>query len=63
MLIPVNKLDKATSIPLEEERCINDLLRNATSDLYVNEKGYQQKLIDMLYKLGYYKVNESVFLN
>lgn len=63
MLIPVNKLDEATSIPLEAERCINDLLRNATSNLYVNEKGFQQKLIDMLYELGYYKVNESVFLN
>lgn len=43
-------------------RCICDLLaiyRNKS--MYINEKGYLQKLIDTLYKLGYYEDNEPIF--
>lgn len=50
------------SIPLEEKRAIADLLYNANSNDYINEKGFKQKLIDLLYNLGYYKDNESIFL-
>lgn len=56
MLVPV----KSPKSP--EERCIADLLHNANSNDYINEKGFKQKLIDLLYDLGYYKDNESVFL-
>lgn len=47
---------------VENERCISDLLHNANSKDYCNEKGFKQKLIDLLYKRGYYKSNESIFL-
>lgn len=46
---------------LENRRCINDLLRNAHSKQYCNERGFRQKLIDLLYRLGYYESNESIF--
>lgn len=42
-------------------RCIRDLLHNANSNDYINEKGFKQKLIDLLFDLGYYESNESVF--
>lgn len=47
---------------LENERCISDLIRNANSHDYTNEKGFKQKYIDLLFKRGYYKSNESIFL-
>lgn len=48
---------------LEDKRAINDLLYIANSDkMYINEKGYLQKLVDLLYNLGYYSYNESIFL-
>lgn len=50
-----------SSIDPEEERCISDLIRNANSHDYYNAKGFKQKLIDLLYQLGYYKDNESIF--
>ena len=56
-----------TTIPVrnrdEEKRCIKDLLKNANSHEYCNEKGFKQKLIDLLYNLGYYEDNESIFVN
>lgn len=53
----VDQLDK------EDKRAINDLLYIANSDkMYINEKGYLQKLVDLLYNLGYYSYNESIFL-
>lgn len=45
-----------------EERAQADLLKNANSKEYCNERGFKQKLIDSLYKLGYYRDNESVFV-
>lgn len=44
-----------------ESRALRDLFRNANSREYMNVKGFKQKLIDICYKLGYYKDNESVF--
>lgn len=38
-----------------------DLLYIAKSNMYINEKGYLQKLVDLLYKTGYYNDNESYF--
>lgn len=51
------------SIILEEKkRCINDLIRNANSSDYCNERGFKQKLIVELYNMGYYSNNETIFL-
>lgn len=38
-----------------------DLLYIYNSNFYINEKGYLQKLVELLYKLGYYKNNKSLF--
>lgn len=59
MLVPVEKVPSDTP----ENRCIKDLFKNANSNEYCNEKGFKQKLIDLLYKLGYYQDNESVFID
>lgn len=45
-----------------ERRCTEDLLYVYNSKMYINEKGYLTKLIDLLYELDYYKYNESLFL-
>lgn len=58
MLIPVKYIE---SVGTEESRAMSDLARNANSNDYMNEKGFKQKYIDLMYKLGYYKDNESVF--
>lgn len=54
MLIPVRNLK-------EQVNAQKDLLKIYQSNLYINEKGYLQKLVDLLYKLGYYEDNESIF--
>lgn len=66
MIIRIGELKKFMNIPIRNfediSRCKADLLRVFNSDMYINEKGYMQKLIDLLYKLGYYENNESIFL-
>ena len=57
MLIPV----EFKSCPVENQRCMSDLIQNANSKEYTNVKGFKQKYIDLMYKLGYYKDNESLF--
>lgn len=56
MLIPIN-------LPEDEEklRCMSDLIRNANSKDYPNVKGFKQKYIDLMFKLGYYKNNKTLF--
>lgn len=44
-----------------ESRAIRDLFRNMNDKAYENIKGNRQKLIDLLYKLGYYECNESIY--
>lgn len=56
MLVPIKEVETE-----EKQRCINDLLKNASSKDYYNVKGFKQKLIDLLYNLGYYKNNETIF--
>lgn len=41
-------------------RYIKDLLFICKSELFINVKGYYQKLIDNLYEAGYYEDNESL---
>lgn len=40
---------------------MTDLIRNANSKEYTGVKGFKQKYIDLMYKLGYYKDNKSLF--
>ena len=58
MLIPIKFPDDT-----EKERCMSDLIKNANSRDYCNIKGFKQKYIDLMYHLGYYKDNESLFDN
>lgn len=53
--VPIRELTPA------KRRAINDLIRNANSKQYCNERGFRQKYIDLLYHLGYYETNESIF--
>lgn len=51
--VPAASLDK---------RVIADLLYVYNNkSMYINEKGYLQKLIELLYELGYYNSNKSLF--
>lgn len=59
MLIPVKFPDDDSP----NTRCMKDLVRNANSHEYCNVKGFKQKYIDLMYKLGYYKYNKSLFVN
>lgn len=43
------------------KRVIDDLLYVYEMDTYINIKGYLQKLIDLLNKLGYYEDNKTIF--
>lgn len=54
------KIDSEEDI--ERKRAIFDLRQNAQRKM-VNwgEKGFYQKHIDILYNLGYYKDNKSIF--
>lgn len=55
-------LDSSDSMPEPEKRCCADLLRNASSPgLNYSERGFRQKLIDLLHEMGYYKYNNSVY--
>lgn len=64
MQIKVEKAENANvAIPVEVERASNDLLRNATKSMTSwAEKNHKQKLIDILYKMGYYKYNQTIYL-
>lgn len=46
-----------------EKRYWSDLIRNANSPEYCNERGFRQKLIENLYNSCYYELNESIFEN
>ena len=58
MVVPIKYVETVGS---EEQRAMSDLARNANSNDYMNEKGFKQKYIDLMYKLGYYRDNETVF--
>lgn len=62
MLIPVvEKNDE--SVPEDKKRAWNDLLKNANTGMMSwAEKNFKQKLIDNLYKMEYYKYNQTIYL-
>lgn len=43
------------------KRAINDMIYVYQSKMFINEKNYTMRLIENLYKLGYYKNVESIF--
>lgn len=61
--IPINdQTDGTHRVPaVSLDRAINDLIYILKSDMYINEKGYLQKLVELLFNLGYYNNNESIF--
>lgn len=62
-MLVLNAEKSEKTIPLQNTRAINDLLKNAKLKLTsVQVKGFNQKLIDLCYKLGYYINNESIFV-
>lgn len=58
--IQINNSD-SEDYTLSCERAIADLRYVQHSDMYINEKGYYQKLIDLLFSFGYYITNKSIF--
>lgn len=62
MKLPMNVKICDEKIEEPDRRCCEDLLYVYNSNMYINEKGYLTKLIDLLYELDYYKYNESLFL-
>lgn len=62
MLIPVvEKNDE--NVPEDKKRAWNDLLKNANTGMMSwAEKNFKQKLIDNLYKMEYYKYNQTIYL-
>lgn len=54
---------KNDEMPDELRNASNDMLRNATNGMMSwAERNYKQKLIDNLYKMGYYKYNQTIYL-
>ena len=62
MLVPILEV-KNEEMPEELKRASNDLLKNATRSMTSwAEKNHKQKLIDNLYRMGYYKQNQTIYL-
>ena len=65
MLVPikdVNEENEAEELE-EKQRAWNDLLRNANTGMMSwAEKNFKQKLIDTLYRMRYYKYNQTIYL-
>lgn len=62
--IPINDQTGGTQrVPAASlnENAIADLIHIFKSNMYINEKGYLQKLVELLYNLGYYNTNKSIF--
>lgn len=61
--IPINdQTDGTHRVPaVSLERATKDLIYIFNSDMYINEKGYLQKLVELLFNLGYYNNNETLF--
>ena len=55
--------DTAVEMPIELQRAASDLLKNATKSMTSwAEKNHKQKLIDILYRMGYYRYNQTIYL-
>lgn len=62
----INVTDAAAPLSRElrsRSTALDDLLYvYHNKHMFMNEKGYLQKLIELLYNLGYYEDNKSLFL-
>lgn len=55
---------ESEKMPLEVKRAADDLLKNATKSMTSwAEKNHKQKLIDILFRMGYYKYNQTIYLS
>lgn len=62
MIVPL-KDSQENVMPEEIRRASNDLLKNATKSMTSwAEKNHKQKLIDILFHMGYYKYNQTIYL-
>lgn len=63
-MLVANHVTKSEKMSIEEKRACNDMLRNAqTGMMSWAEKNFRQKLIDNLFRLSYYKDNQTIYLN
>lgn len=63
MLLPIED-SKEEKMPIEVKRAADDLLKNATKSMTSwAEKNHKQKLIDILFRMGYYKYNQTIYLS
>lgn len=63
MLVAIKEVKDGEEMPEELKRASNDLLKNATKSMTSwAEKNHKQKLIDILYHMGYYKYNQTIYL-
>lgn len=66
MVIPIEERKNDTAVSESEamRRAWNDLLRNANTGMMSwAEKNFKQKLIDILFHMGYYRYNQTIYLN
>ncbi len=59
MLINIDKAEDNA----EKQRVIDDILTVYYSDRFTNVKNNTLRVIDLLYKMGYYKNSESLFVD
>ena len=62
----VKKIEISSSgtqrVPAAAKRATNDLLYIYNNNsMFINQKGYLQKLVELLFELGYYDNNKELF--
>ena len=50
-----------SSLDIETQRAVRDILKTYHSEAFNNVKSTTLRVIDLLYKMGYYKDSESLF--
>lgn len=56
--------DDACDVNEQRRRAWNDILKNATQGMMSwAERNFKQKSIEILYEMGYYKFNQTIYLN
>lgn len=64
MLTAVKDVPNSSGMTEEQKRACNDMLKNAqTGMMSWAEKNFRHKLIDNLFKLGYYSSNQTIYLS
>lgn len=64
MIIPVKDIENSEEMPEEIRRYCADLLHLATQPMItMAERGFRLKVLDNLYKAGYYRYKQSAYVN